>query len=122
MNIISNDSLFNDYLTSIKEESTDKVDLLFLLIDNCVFLVDKLNTFVFSFVLYEFKKKIIDLVKCIYYNYKAKIQDEQRIAKILNLMNTLPPKFFPESFIEFEEKFSEINNYYEQIDEFKKFL
>ena len=79
----------------------------------------------------------------IYYDCKAKIKDEQRIAKILNLMETLPPKFFSESFIElnktkelyeicktketnktsdFEEKFSEINNYYEQLDEFKKFV
>ena len=143
MNIISNDSLYNEYLTSIKEESTDKVDLLFLLIENCISLIEKLNTFVFSAELYEFKKKIIDLLKCIYYNCKAKIKDEQRIYKILNLIETLPPKFFSESFIElnkskelyeicktketdkisdFEEKFSEINNYYEQLDAFKKFV
>ena len=143
MNIISNDSLYNEYLTSIKEESTDKVDLLFLLIENCISLIEKLNTFVFSAELYEFKKKIIDLLKCIYYNCKAKIKDEQRIYKILNLIETLPPKFFSESFIElnkskelyeicktketdkisyFEEKFYEINNYYEQLDAIKKFV
>ena len=143
MNIISSDALYTDYLTSIKEQYIYKVDLLLLLINNSISLVEQLNTFTFSSDLYQFKLKIIDLLKCLYYNCKNNIKDEEKIEKILELIEDLPPKFFSETFIElnkskdlyevcrtketskineFEEKFFEINNYYEQFDAFKKFV
>ena len=143
MNIISNDSLYKEYLVSIKEEDKDKLDILLQFIDNSVSLIEKLNTFTFSEVLYQFKTKIIDLLKCIYYNCKIAIKDEEKLQKISELIESLPPKFFSETYLElnkskelyevcntketykisdFEEKFSEINNYYEQLDAFKKFV
>ena len=143
MSIISNESLYNEYLLSIKSDDTKILDILFHLIENCVSIVEKLNTFVFSSDLFELKNKIIDLIKCIYYNCKAKIKDEQKTLKILELMDSLPPKFFSSSYLElnkskdlyevyktkeiekinqFEEIFSEINNYYEQFESFKKFV
>ena len=101
-----------------------------------------MDGFVFSSRLFEFKKKTIDLIKCLYFNCKNKIK-EQKLEKLHDLMELLPTKFFSESFLElnkskdlyeilksqisykitaFEEKFSEINNYYEQFDAFKKFV
>ena len=143
MSIISNESLYNEYLLSIKEDDIKILNILLLLIENCVSIVEKLNNFVFSSDLFELKNKIIDLIKCIYYNCKAKIKVEQKTLKILLLINSLPPKFFSSSYLElnkskdlyevyktkeidkinkFEEIFSEINNYYEQFDAFKKFV
>ena len=142
MIIISNESLYNKYLLSIPENDTYKIDILFQLIENCISIAEKLNTFVFSSDLYEFKNKILDLIKCIYYNCKTKIKEE-KLNKITELMDTLPLKFFSNSFLElnkskesyevfkskdiekindFEEQFSEINNYYEQYDAFRKFV
>jgi hypothetical protein len=143
MNIITNESLYNQYLLSIPENDTYKINILFQLIENCVSLVEKLNNFVFSSDIYEFKNKILDLIKCIYINCRSKIKEEEKITKINELMENLPSKFFSSAFIElnkskelyeilkseetenidtFEEKFSEINNYYEQFDSFKKFV
>ena len=143
MNIITNESLYNQYLLSIPENDTYKINILFQLIENCVSLAEKLNNFVFSSEIYEFKNKILDLVKCIYINCRSKIKEEEKITKINELMENLPSKFFSSSFLElnkskelyeilkseetenidtFEEKFSEINNYYEQFDSFKKFV
>ena len=143
MNIISNDSLYNNYLISIKENETNKIELLFKLIENCVAIVEKLNTFVFSEELYNFKKKIVDFIKCIFYNCRTKIKDEAQLLKLAEFTESVPIKFFSSNFLElnksnelyevsrskevekianFEEKFSEINNYFEQFDAFKKFV
>ena len=143
MNIISNESLYKEYLVSINEKDKYKWDILLQLIDNCVSLVDQLKTFAFSEELFQFKMKIIDLLKCIYYNCKKTIQNEEKLQKMLELMDSLPKKFFSETYLElnkskelyevcktketykindFEDKFSEINNYYEQLDAFKKFV
>ena len=142
MRIISNDSLYKDYLLSIKENELPKVDIIFQLIDNCVLVVDKLNTFFFSEELFQFKNKILDLIKCLYYNCKSKM-NEEKLKNIEDLMESLPQKFFSSAYLElnkskelyeicktkevekineFEEKFSEINNYYEQYEAFKKFV
>ena len=143
LDIISNESLYSQYLTSISEKDNDKIEILFQLIENCVSLSEKLNTFSFSSDFFEFKKKIIELIKCIYYNCKTYIKDELKLKKISELLEKLPSKYFSESFIElnkskesyevyksqkkkkiidFEEKFSGINNYYEQLESFKKFV
>ena len=142
MIIITNKSLYNEFLVSINGQDSYKMDILFLLIDNCISLIEKMDGFVFSSRLFEFKKKTIDLIKCLYFNCKNKIK-EQKLEKLHDLMELLPTKFFSESFLElnkskdlyeilksqisykitaFEEKFSEINNYYEQFDAFKKFV
>ena len=76
MGIISNESLYNEYLLTITENDINKIDILFQLIENCIFIVEKLNTFVFSSDLFQLKNKIIDLIKCIYYNCINKIKDE----------------------------------------------
>lgn len=143
LNIISNNSLYNEYLLSIKGSDKDKINNLFILIESCISLVEKLNTFIISSEIFHFKNKILELLKCIYYNCRTKIKDDEKLAKLLELMNSLPSKFFSQSFLElnksrdlyevsttksqekislFEEQFSKINNYYEQYDVFKKFI
>jgi hypothetical protein len=145
MGIINNKSLYNEYLVSInnKESDNEKIDILLMLIDNCVSLTEKLDGFVFSYFLFQFKKKIIELVKCIYFNCKIKIKIEENLETLEDYMDNLPSKFFSYSFLEinkskelfeicksqdsdkitdFEEKFSEINNYYEQFECFKRFV
>ena len=145
MNIINNKSLYNEYLVSItnKESDNSKIDILLMLIENCVSLTEKLDGFVFSNLLFQFKKKIIDLVKCIYFNCKSSINIDENLETLEDYMENLPTKFFSYSFIEmnkskelfdicksqdsnkiknFEEKFSEVNNYYEQFECFKRFV
>ena len=143
MNIILNDSLYDDYLISIKENDEDKVDILLQLVENCVSVIEHLKTFVISSNLFLFKNKILSLLKDIYYNLKAKIKNEEKLQKFLYYIDYLPTQFFSNSFLElnkskdlneiyktkeinkityFEEKFSEINNYYEQYEIFKKFM
>ena len=145
MNIINNKSLYNEYLVSItnKESDNSKIDILLMLIENCVSLTEKLDGFVFSYLLFQFKKKIIDLVKCIYFNCKNKIYIDEKLEALEDYMENLPTKFFSYSFLEmikskdlfdicksqdsnkitnFEERFSEVNNYYEQLECFKRFV
>ena len=145
MSIINNKSLYNEYLVSItnKESDNAKIDILLMLIENCVSITEKLDGFVFSNLLFQFKKKIIDLVKCIYFNCKSNIIIDENLETLEDYMENLPTKFFSYSFLEmnkskelfdicksqdsekiknFEEKFSEVNNYYEQFECFKKFV
>ena len=143
MNIISNNSLYDDYLITLKEEDEDKIEILFELVENCISIIQSLQNFIISSDLHAFKNKIIDLLKYIFYNCKTKIKNEEKLNKISELINDLPIKFFSNSFLElnnskelneiyktkeinkitdFEEKFSEINNYYEQYEIFKKFM
>lgn len=143
MNIISKETLYNDYLTSIEETDKDKIDLLFKFIENCISIIKKLNSFVISSDLFMFKNKILDLLQGLYFNCKTKIKNEEKIQQISELMDSLPAIFFSDSFLElnkskelyqisstketdkiatFEEKFSTINNYFEQFEIFKKFI
>ena len=142
MDIISNDSLYNIYLTSIDDNDNTKISLLLEHIEICILLIEKLNTFVFSSNLFIFKNKILELIKCIYYNCKSKIKNIETLTKIIDYMNSLPSKFFSESYLElnktdlhelynsksiekileFEENFSRINNFFEQYSIFKKFV
>ena len=142
LEIISNDSLYDKYLTSIDENDTTKIDLLLEHIDICILLLEKLNNFVFSSNLFIFKNKILELVKCIYYNCKNKIKNMESLAKILDYKDSLPSKFFSEFYLElnksdlqeiynsknvekireFEENFTKINNFFEQYEIFKKFV
>ena len=143
MNIISNDSLYDEYLISIKENDEDKIDILLQLVENCVSVIQQLKTFVISSDLFLFKNKILSLLKDIYYNLKAKIKNEEKLQKFSYYIDYLPTQFYSNSFLElnkskdldeiyktkevnkitdFEEKFSEINNYYEQYEIFKKFM
>ena len=139
MNLISNDSLYSNYLSNLIEA---KINLIYELIEECSSLINKLNVFVFDEDLFRFKLKLIELVKCICFNCKKQL-DNNSYKKFQTLMNTLPGQFFSEAFNEFnkdktlyevreslnkdvitnfEDKFSQINNYYEQFDSFKKFV
>ena len=143
INIISKDNLYDEYLLSIDEKDIEKVQILLQFIDNSISIIEKLANFIFSSEIFEFKKKIIELIKCLYYNCKGKIKNEEILKKLLNLIETLPSKFFSSSFLEinrskeifeifnsketdkiysFEEKFSQINNYFEQFEIFKKLM
>ena len=73
MNIISNDSLYLKYLTSLDE---DKTNLIIQFIDECISLIEKLNGFVFDPELFKFKVKTLSLIKCILFNCKKSITNE----------------------------------------------
>ena len=140
MNIINNESLYSDYLLSIDE---DKTNLLLQIIEECISLIQKLNGFVFDPELYKFKTKTLSFIKCIYYNCKQKITNDIYSRKFQDLLDNIPAQFFSETFNElnkekelyeicksedidkinnFEDKFAQINNYYEQFDAFKVFV
>ena len=145
INIISHDSLYNNYLMFGEDDSNkiEKVDLLLQLISDCTSLIEKLDGFVFDPKLFKFKNKTLDLLKCIYFNCKNKINDDEKSKKLQELLDTLPPKFYSNAFTElnknkdlyevfksqtqdkiasFEDKFLEINNYFEQFEVFRKFV
>ena len=140
MNIINNESLYSDYLCTIDD---DKTNLLLQIIDECISLIQKLNGFVFDPELFKFKSKTISLIKCIYFNCRHQIKNEISARKLQELLDNIPTQFFSETFNElnrdkelyeilnsqdvdkisnFEDKFAQINNYFEQFESFRKFV
>ena len=145
LTIISHDSLYNNYLLFDENDiyRIYKSNFLLSLIEECTFLIEKLNGFIFDQELFQFKNKTLDLLKCIYFNCKENIKDQLILKKIQELLDILPPKFYSSSYIEliknkelyevlksqnidkiaaFEGKFLDVNNYYEQYEVFKKFV
>ncbi len=145
LTIISHDSLYNNYLLFDENDiyRVYKSNFLLSLIEECTFLIEKLNGFIFDQELFQFKNKTLDLLKCIYFNCKENIKDQLILKKIQELLDILPPKFYSSSYIEliknkelyevlksqnidkiatFEGKFLDVNNYYEQYEVFKKFV
>ena len=142
LGIISNNSLYNNYLMFEKDDS-NRIDCLIRLISDCSSIIEKLEGFVFDPELFKFKNKTMDLLKCIYFNCKNKINNDEKIRKLEELIDTLPPKFYSNAFIElnknkdlydifksqtldkiasFEDKFLQVNNYFEQFEVFRKFV
>ena len=140
MNIINNESLYTNYLVEINVE---KVNMIILLIEECMTLIEKLNGFAFDPDLFKFKTKVLSLIKCIYFNRKKEINNETLNKKFEDLLYSVPTKFFSETYNElnnykddydilksfetykinnFEDKFSQINNYFEQLDSFLTFV
>ena len=70
INLISNESLYNNYLVDVNEE---KLNIIVQIIDECIILIQKLNGFVFDPELFKFKEKVLSLIKCIYFNRKKKL-------------------------------------------------
>jgi len=140
MNIMNNESLYSSYLLTIEE---DKTNLLIQIIEECISLIQKLNGFVFDEELFKFKEKTLSFIKCFYYNCKSKISNEISTRKLQDLIDSFPTQYFSETYNElnkdkelyeivksedqekinnFEEKFAQINNYYEQYDAFRRFV
>ena len=142
MNIINNESLYSKYLLLL-EKNEDKTNLIIQFIEECINLIEKLSGFVFDPELFNFKMKTLSLIKCIFLNCKTTIKNDIYNRKLEDLLNTLPAKFFSETFNElnqdkelyeigksqeqdkisnFEDKFAQINSYYEQFEAFRKFV
>lgn len=142
MNILSNESLYDNYLLFEKSEG-NKISLLLRLITEASNIIEKLNSFIYDRKLFELKKKIIEFAKCFYINCKLKIEDPIKLIKLTDLIEKLPSNFFSESYneimkdkniielfqeksnnkiSEFEEKYIEMNSYFEQYEIFQKFI
>ena len=140
MNIINNESLYTDYLLGIKEEKTN---LIIQIIEDCISLIQKLNGFIFDSEIFNFKQKTLSLIKCFYYNCKGQIKNDISSQKLSDLLDSFPTQFFSETYNDlnkdkelyeifrsgeqekiynFEDKFAQINNYYEQYDAFRRFV
>ena len=139
-NIISNQTLYSNYLVEYTEE---KLHLILQIFDECITLIEKLGGFILDEELYKFKEKTLSLIKCIYFNWKGKITNLTITQKLEEYIDTLPEQFYsetlkkmneekesfdilnsnnPEKIKEFEDKFQQINNYFEQYEAFKKFV
>ena len=139
-NIISNDSLYLNYLLEIDEQ---KINIMIQIIDECIILIQKLVGFVFDPEIFKFKEKTLSLIKCIYFNRKKEITNLTISQKLESLLNSFPTQYYSETFNElnkdkelydilksedqekinnFEDKFAQINNYFEQFEAFKKFV
>ena len=145
LDIISKESLYSSYLVFDNNyiNTLEKVSFLLYLIDECVLLIKRLNGFVFDQELFAFKNKTIQLIQYLYSNCKNKIQDEDKLNKLQEFLNSLPAEFYSPTYLElinnkalleiyktqsldkianFESKFLDINNYYEQYEVFKRFV
>ena len=140
INLISNESLYSNYLTEISEP---KLNLMVQIIDECIILIQKLSGFVFDSEIFNFKEKTLSLIKCIYFNCKNKIGNLTISQKLEGLVDSFPTQFYSETYNElnkdkdlydilksqdqekinnFEDKFAQINSYFEQFEAFKKFV
>ena len=140
MNIMNNESLYSIYLSVLNE---DNINFLIKIIEECISLIEKLNTFVFDQDQYKFKVKTFSFIKCLYYNLKNKITNDITLRKLMDWIDSFPMQFFSETFNQlnqekelfeiwkeedqdkintFEDRFAQINNYYEQFDMFRKFV
>ena len=142
--MLSKDFLFKLFVPSIKKNEYYKIDIILELIQNIAFVLDKLNEFMFSSMLFDLKKKSLGLLNCLYNNCKAKLKkDDEKIEEVVDLMERITKKFYSKTFNELcesqeifdilktkslfmlaklEEKLSQINNYFEQYEIFKKFV
>ena len=140
INLISNESLYSNFLVEINDQ---KINLLMQMIDECIILIQKLSGFVFDPEMFKFKEKTLSLIKCIYWNCKSKITNIAISQKLEGLIDSFPTQFYSETYNElnkekdlydilksqdtekinnFEDKFAQINNYFEQFEAFKKFV
>ena len=140
INLISNESLYSIYLVEVSEP---KLNLIMQIIDDCIILIQKLSGFVFAPEMFKFKEKVLSLIKCIYWNCKNKITNITITQKLESLLDSFPAQFYSETYNElnkdkdmydilksqdqekinnFEDKFAQINNYFEQFEAFKKFV
>ena len=140
MTLISNESLYSKFLVDINE---DNLNLIMKIIDECIILIQKLSGFVFDPELFKFKEKTLGLIKCIYWNYRNKITNTVISQKLEGLLESFPSQFYSETYNElnkdkdlynilnsqdpekinnFEDKFAQINSYFEQFESFKKFV
>ena len=140
INLISNESLYSIYLVEVSEP---KLNLIMQIIDDCIILIQKLSGFVFDPEMLKKKKKVLSLIKCIYWNCKNKITNITITQKLESLLDSFPAQFYSETYNElnkdkdmydilksqdqekinnFEDKFAQINNYFEQFEAFKKFV
>ena len=138
--ILSHDTLYSSYLV---EYSDEKLNIVLQLIDECTTLIQKLMGFILDEGIYKLREQTLSFIKCIYFNYKGKISNLSIIQKLEELIESFNSQFYSEAFDElnqnkelfeilktqdlekiknFEEKFSQINNYYEQYEVFKKFV
>ena len=140
INLISNESLYSNFLVEIEEQN---LNLIMQVIDECIILIQKLSGFVFDPEMFKFKEKTLSLIKCIYWNCKKKITNITISQKLEGLVDSFPTQFYSETYNElnkekdlydilksqdqekinnFEDKFAQINNYFEQFEAFKKFV
>ena len=140
MNIMDNESLYSKYLLVLNDDNTS---LLLRIIEECISLIEKLNNFVFDQEQFQFKIQTFSFIKCLYYNFKNKITNEVSLRKLMDWIDSFPAQFFSETYNElnrekdlmdiwkvqdvdkistFEDRFAQINNYYEQFDIFCKFV
>ena len=142
MEIINNNSLYSQFLITLQDDE-ENANIIMQFIDECISLIENLNGFVFDQEIFDFKTKTYSLVKCIYLNCRNSLKNEAQKSKLQELIDNLPAKLFSETYNElnkdkdlseigkskdpekisnFEDKFAQINSYYEQFEAFKKFV
>ena len=143
--ILNNESLYKRYIIFDNNltNTLNKVTILIYFIEECTFIIKKLSGFVYDPELFLFKNKIYYLLNAVYDFSKNIIQGDERLGKLVDLINALPQIFYSKAYLElsknkdlcdvfnsksmdkissFENKFLEVNNYFEQYEVFKKFV
>lgn len=142
--LISKEFLYKTLIPSIKEDDDYKIYIITELVNNISLLIKNFEDFHFSIEVFELKKKSLGLLNCLYNKCKNILdKEDERLEEIIELMNDLPKKYYSKIFNElshspelfqilqsrdinilniFEAKISQINNYFEQFEIFKKFV
>ena len=139
LDIINKESLYSNFLLEFNE---DKINLIIQIIEESASLIKKLNGFIFDSNIFKFKIKILSLTKFTYFNHKSNI-NKTSAKKLEDLLYSIPSLFFSEAYNElnkekdyleifknfdldkmrtFEDKFTRMNNYFEQFDTFNSFV
>ena len=123
------------------EYPEEKLHLILQIFDECITLIQKLPGFILDPIIFKFKEKTLSFIKCIYFNWKGKITNLAVTQKLEEYIDYLPEQFYSEPFNQmnkeslnilnsndiekiknFEDKFQQINSYFEQFQIFKKFV
>ena len=142
--ILSKEYIYKTFIPSIKDTSNYKIEILLTLIHNISKVLKKLDKFMFSPEIFELKKKSLGLLNFLYNNCKNRLNNnDDSLVEMVELIDILTNQYYSKAFNEmvkskeifkilesqseesiqkFEQKISQINNYFEQFEIFKKFV
>ena len=99
--ILSKDFLYKKFLPSIRNDENYKIDIILELINNISFTLSKLDKFIFSYEIFDLKKKSLGLLNILYNNCKNRIKiDDSKLEEIIDLMDSLTKNFYSKVFNE----------------------
>ena len=112
--ILNSDKIYGNF--SNIEEIKKNVGLVIDIINECIKVLEHLKNFPITTEFYDLKKKILDLSKYIYINYKITLEDDDQLDSISQLLTDFPKNFNSESYNEMLKYRKKLSNNFELLD------